>query len=196
MDTDSVCVAFWDFVSNTSFGGPSGGLDDHCLATKRRGRAKMGNWDWPWIWAVQYTFLRLLNSSSLKLPTWPALDSTSLQCSFHGLHQRSNPTRPDPLSPGPVSPEADLCGESSRHHMLVLCPYELYLLEQLGLWHRVWRTQQNKDLSRTRCSTVLPDHPLCFVLDVPQIVTLPVERGCLFVCQARDNQSDVFTNRF
>lgn len=29
--------------------------------------------------------------------------------SFQGLH-------PSPLSPGLVSPEADLCGESSRHH--------------------------------------------------------------------------------
>lgn len=110
---------------------------------------------------------------------------------------RSTPSRS--LSPGPVSPETDLCGESSRHHMLVLCPYELYLLEQLGLWHHVWRTQQNKDLTTTRCSTVLPDHPLCFVLDLPQIAVLPVEGGGgLFVCQQR-NQSFtmcVFTNMF
>lgn len=108
--------------------------------------------------------------ASLVFVSWPAPEI------------RSTPSRS--LSPGPVSPETDLCGESSRHHMLVLCPYELYLLEQLGLWHHVWRTQQNKDLTTTRCSTVLPDHPLCFVLDLPQIAVLPVEGGgddCLFV---------------
>lgn len=106
---------------------------------------------------------------------------------FHGLHYRSNPPCPDPLSPGPVSPGADLCGESSRHHMLVLCSYELYSLELLGLWHQVWRTQQNKDLTATRCSNVLPYHLLCFVSDLPQIATLPVEGDmCLF---ARDYRS-------
>ena len=97
---------------------------------------------------------------------------------------RSTPSRS--LSPGPVSPETDLCGESSRHHMLVLCPYELYLLEQLGLWHHVWRTQQNKDLTTTRCSTVLPDHPLCFVLDLPQIAVLPVEGGGAVCLSAKE----------
>lgn len=106
--------------------------------------------------------------ASLVFVSWPAPEI------------RSTPSRS--LSPGPVSPETDLCGESSRHHMLVLCPYELYLLEQLGLWHHVWRTQQNKDLTTTRCSTVLPDHPLCFVLDLPQIAVLPVEGGEMTVC--------------
>lgn len=111
----------------------------------------------------------------------------SFSSSFHGLHQRCNPPYPKPLSLGLASPEADLCGESSRHHMLVLCPYEPYLLEQLGLWHQIWRTQQNKDLTKTRCNTVLPDHPLCFVLDLPQIVMLPVGGdACLFV---REGQS-------
>lgn len=37
---------------------------------------------------------------------------------FSSFYQQSNPPSLNPSSPGPVSPEADLCGESSRHHVL------------------------------------------------------------------------------
>lgn len=36
-----------------------------------------------------------------------------------GLHEWSNLLSCEPLSPGSPSPEADLCGEPSRHHKLV-----------------------------------------------------------------------------
>lgn len=72
----------------------------------------------------------------------------------------------------------------------VLCPCELSLLEQSGLWHQVWRTQQNKAVTTTRCNTVLPDHSLCFVRSSSDCHAasaggwgLGVGGGGLFVCQ-------------
>lgn len=126
------------------------------------------------------------------------IDSTVFLCLFFclGPDQRSNPPPREPLSPGSVSPEVDLCGESSRHRKLVfLSLYQLsFSCSRWACGTRIWRTQQNKDLTATRCRTVLPDHLIQSVSDCRQIAVLVSgkERGCLL---ARDKQSSAVCSK-
>lgn len=116
--------------------------------------------------------------------------------SFQGLH-------PSPLSPGLVSPEADLCGESSRHHTSLYFPFFFFFVDMNSTLHRTLGTvaQRLKDRAKQglKCNqmALCPPRSSGMLRDrFPIYISLAEEEGgCLFL---RDDQSDKnsFKNRF
>lgn len=109
--------------------------------------------------------------------------------SFQGLH-------PSPLSPGLVSPEADLCGESSRHHTSIYFPF--LFVDMNSTLHRTFgtvahrlkdRAKQGLKCNQMVLSVMLRDRFLHIYISLPE-----EEGGSLFL---RDDQSDKnsFKNR-
>lgn len=109
---------------------------------------------------------------------------------------QSNQAHPNSLSSGLVSPEADLCGESSRHHTLVLCPYELYVFEQLGLWHTVCKDTAKQGFKYNQMLHCPPRSVMLCVRCSADSRAVSGGGVCLFVCEGRSKRQNVFTNRF
>lgn len=110
--------------------------------------------------------------------------------SFQGLH-------PSPLSPGLVSPEADLCGESSRHHTSIYFPF--LFVDMNSTLHRTFgtvahrlkdRAKQGLKCNQMALSVMLGDRFLHIYISLPA-----EEGGSLFLRDDQSNQNS-FKNRF